>query len=58
MSIFKPVGRVRVRPKRYGITVCQVRCEGTVKEWLEDIAGFTVCSCAIAALYVVMAVIV
>ena len=60
MTIFEPLGRVpvRPRPRRYGVNVFGIRCEGTIREWLED--GFATVLMAVffVALYVYAAVIV
>jgi hypothetical protein len=60
MTIFEPVGRVRLRPRprRYGLNVFGVRCEGTFREWVEDALGMLMMGVYLIVAYVWMAVVV
>lgn len=43
-SIFEPIGRFPLRPRRsrvYTLRVLGITCKGTLREWIEDILGST-----------------
>jgi hypothetical protein len=57
MTIFEPMGRVRLhpRPKKYGVNVFGIKADGTIREWVEEIVGGSLLLLGFGVMYYIVA---